>query len=303
MSHFRLTGEKLLKYIAALVALIFILFALITVVVELRKPTDPVKRIVDEQCETVTQFGDGDFASTTKKPIGEFSLSVLMSDTAQCQLVVVPTAQTSEIQHLLFRKPVAERDYLYLSDRVVLLKRSTRNLKPYAEAVYNCVKYKKCNTDGLADSRHVIVFTAAFFGKKRYPVVSITFREFAFADAMKRAEKVLHAMLKTKNKNADFLEFRLYFHGDYTLLGSKELSWVRQRFVEGKDGLYMKSRGAKLRAMPWEMVHRPLLKAITKKGRQYGLKKDELEQKTATLYLFSTTIFREKDGTIEVSDG
>ena len=303
MTHFRLTGEKLLKYIAALVALIFFLFAVITVIVELKKPTDPVKRIIDEQCETVTQFGDGNFGDTTKKPIGAFSLDALSSDTAQCQLVVVPTAQTAEVQHLLFRKPVAQRDYLYLSDRVVLLKQKTRDLKPYADAIYNCVKHKECATDGLADSRDILVFTAAFFGKKQYPVVSITFREFAFADAIKRAEKVLHAMLKTKNKTADSLEFRLYFHGDYTLLGSKELAWVKQRFVEGKDGFYMKSRGAKLRAMPWEMLHRPLFRAIIKKGRQYGLKKDELEQKSATLYLFSTTIFREKDGTIEVSDG
>ncbi|MCK5808112.1 hypothetical protein KAH37_03890 [bacterium] len=303
MSGFRLTGEKLLKYIAILVGLIFFLFTVITVFVELRKPTDPIEKIIHEQCETLTQFGVGNFDATLTRAIDSFTLDALESDSSQCQLVILPSAQTGDVQHLLNRKPVAKRGYIYLSDRVVLLKNLQRNLRPYAEALYSCVRRNECDTSSLEESRDMILFTATFFGKSRKPVVSITFSEFAFSDAIKRANTLLHAMLKTKDKDADLLEFRVYFHGRYTQLGSKKQVWVEKRFNRGKDGFYLKSRGAKLRAMPWEMKGKTLFRSIKKKARQYGLKKDELEQDSATLYLFSTTIFRENDGKLEVSDG
>ena len=293
MAAFRLTGEKFIKYVAGVIAAVFFLFALVTVVVELLKPTDSIKKIVHEKCETVTQFGLGEYDSTIEESIEGLTLATISNDSSQCQLVLFPAIITDVFDHLSYRKPVKNRDYLSLSDNAVLLVKSERNIKPYADAVYNCVRKGKCEMDTLPNRRDIIPFTVTFFGKKKRPLVSISFTEFAFADAVKRAQKTLDAMIKTKNLSADSLEFRVYFHGSYALVGSKKLSWVTKRFKREQDGFYLKSRGAKLRAMPWEMVKGNLFKSIKKKARQYGLKKDDFQSEKSISYLqnFFNTFF------------
>ncbi len=296
----RLTGERLIRILSVAIALTFLFFAITAVFVEFSKPSDPVGRIVAEQCDTLSICGTPSFTTPHKQDVEQCTLSSILAGNNRCVAISFSSLPTEDAHKLRMRAPIRGWDYLYLSDKDAVLTRFSQNFQPFADALRTCLKKNECETDGLKGRSSIVPFTVALFsGNDTTPVISLTVREFAFFSAVSHARSALLAMAAARHidvNNPDFF-LRIYFHKKDTLLAKKDALWIAPRFHRGFDGFYLESRGAKLRAMPWEMNNsRPLLHAIKRKGYQYGLRKQELKEASAKLYLFSTVPFKEKRG-------
>ena len=277
-----LTIEKVLKFVSASTLAATLIFIVVVVVQELTKPKEILERIKKENCASFFEF--------ETPPENE---SDLEKAAAECVFVPENQVKNSEFAGSLpkFRK-LDGFDYLFAGKSGILLKK--KNGSPMEEAAFiiRCFREEKCQAE-IPDSKKTV--TAVALDSTGKAVISVTYEDNLISSTAKNIKKLFNEIAKIKKLDISQLRLVLYFHSNYAYLENKDDNYLISLPKNGIDGLYLKSRGAKIRILPWEYSVNPL-SVLDKKGVQYGLEKDEYKKEAASVYFYRTAQFSEDNG-------
>ena len=276
-----LTIEKVLKFVSASTLAATLIFIAVVVVQELTKPKEVLERIKKENCASFFEFAT--------PPENE---SDLEKAAAECVFVPETQVKNSEFAESLskFRK-LDGFDYLFAGKSGILLKKNSGSPLEEADFILRCFRQEKCPGE-IPDSKKTV--TAVALDSTGKAVISVTYEDNLVSSTAKNLKKLFNEIAKIKKLDISQLRLVLYFHSEYAYLEDKNDKYLISLPKSGVDGLYLKSRGAKIRLLPWEYSVNPL-SVLDRKGAQYGLEKDEYKKDVASVYFYRTTQFSENN--------
>jgi hypothetical protein len=275
-----LTTEKILRYVSTSIVILTVIFSLFVVVKELLKPNDPFEKIVTEDCK-------GTFFTADNSILDESTL-----DNIDSMCIFVPDLSKEKspfTEHIFKNGLLKNHGYLFFGEKGVLLIRNyiAYDLKQVSEILYNCISKKDCTLDNRL-SKIKLTLTVKLIDQLGELHASITFEDEIFSQIVKNSKKLINEMVEIKNSDFSKLRMITLFHSRYAFIENKDPEYISSLLKRDIDGLYLKSRGAKIRLLPHEYNDKPVL-VISRKGRQYGLERDEVKKEEATLYTYRTT--------------
>ena len=276
------TIEKFLKFVSASTLAVTIIFTVVVVFKELTKPKDLLERIKKEHCASVSELAEA--------PSGEDDLA---KTGGECVFVPESKSKNSGFAESLmnFRK-LDDFDYLFAGKSGILLKKNSGSFFEEADFIIKCFRSEKC-PDNAPGTKPTVTATA--LDLQGNIVISSSYEENPIVSTAKNIKKLFYEIAKIKKLDIEKLRLVLYFHSNYAYLENKNDNYLISLPKNGVDGLYLKSRGAKIRLLPWEYSVNPV-SVLDRKGVQYGLEKDEYKKDTASVYFYRTTQFSENNG-------
>jgi len=284
-----ITIEKVLRLVSASTLAATIIFTVVVVVKELTKPKDILERIKKEHCASVSEFDNSAF--------NEYAYIVRHPD-SDCVFVPSSLREKSHFAGSVFKfSKLDDFDYLFSGKSGILLKKNDGSLELEKEAdfIIKCFRNEKC-PDSVPDKKRTVTATALDINGN--VTMSVTYEESTISATAKNLKKLFNEIAKIKKLDLAKLRLVLYFHSEYAYLEDKSDKYLISLPKSGVDGLYLKSRGAKIRLLPWEYSTNPL-SVLDRKGSQYGLDKNEYQKDVASVYFYRTTQFSENDGKAE----
>jgi len=295
-----ISGELVLKSTSVAIFSLFTIFAAIVVVKEISKPDDPLLKIIDEHC--IKTASTTELSGSEKVDFVKFgSEERFFNSDFDCLFIDSSLKKRNYFTERIFKRGAIQKsDYLFLGAKGVLLKKFNRDLKPWADLIFKCYKMSECSYNAKEDPKFTVTFE--FLDSNGKSVASNTFADTNISQILRNGKELIKNILTIRNKTIDSLLLNLQFHKNYALIENKDKKNINSLVKYRRDGLYLKSRGAKIRMLPRETRLDPH-KKIGQKGKQYGLKKDEIDKKHSSLYIFRTEQFLEKDGKMEQFTG
>ncbi len=284
-----ITIEKVLRVVSASVLAATIIFTIAVVIKELTKPKDILERIKKEHCTSVSEYDISAF--------NEYSYTVKHPD-SDCVFVPSSLREKSRFAGSVFKFSKLDHfGYLFAGKSGILLKKNGDSLELEKEAdfIIKCFRNEKC-PDSVPDKKRTVTATALDINGN--VTMSVTYEEELVSATAKNLKKLFNEIAKIKKLDLAKLRLILYFHSEYAYLEDKSDKYLISLPKSGVDGLYLKSRGAKIRLLPWEYSTNPL-SVLDRKGSQYGLDKNEYQKEVASVYFYRTTQFSENDGNAE----
>ena len=280
------TIEKFLRFVSASTLAVTIIFTVVVVVKELSKPKDVLERIKKEHCASVSELEEA--------PVAEYSYNLKHSE-SECIFVPSSLRKDSDFADSLFKfRKLEDFDYLFASKSGILLKRNdgSPELEKEAGFIIKCFRTDECSLN-IPNTKRTITATAWDINGNL--MMSVTYEDELISSTAKNLKKLFNEIAKIKKLDLSKLRLILYFHSEYAYLEDKSEKYLITLPKSGVDGLYLKSRGAKIRLLPWEYSTNPL-SVLDRKGSQYGLDKDEYKKDVASVYFYRTTQFSENNG-------
>ncbi len=279
------TIEKFLKFVSASTLAATLIFIIVVVIQEITKPKEVLERIKKENCSSVYE--------PEIQTEYESDLETAAND---CVFIRENLGGTSKFAESLknFRR-LDSFDYLFAGKSGILLKKNDSSLKKEADFIIKCFRLEKCSLD-LPDAKRTITATA--LNTEGKVEISVTYEDSLISATAKNLKKLFNEIAKIKKLDPERLRLVLYFHSEYAYLEDKSDNYLISLPKSGIDGLYLKSRGAKIRLLPWEYSTNPL-SVLDRKGVQYGLDKNEYQKDAASVYFYRTTQFSENNGNAE----
>ncbi len=278
-----LTTEKILRYLSILIVFITVIFSISVVVRELLKPEDYFKRIVLLECNgNYTVIGEGPEFESDLSPTED-----------ECLLI---TEESLFSEYVSKNGALKNHQYIFFGEKGVLIKKESFNHKvyeTYVSDIFKCFSNAKCSGKPET-SRSKLTVTMKLIDQGGDIISSATFEDEIFSTILKNSRRLLHQMVKIKEQDISNLRLVVLFHSRYAFIENKDPDHISNLMKRDIDGLYLKSRGAKIRLLPHEYNDNPIA-VISRKGRQYGLERDEYKKDEATLYLFRTVQFIQKN--------
>lgn len=298
-----MTGDRLLKIVTGTLVAAFVIFAIVVVSRELMRRSDPLARIAEETCDTVTAAG-------ADAPPGASFLPSPPSSAEEaaripgCLFIDAAVRDATPLSKSFFaHETVPGWDYLYLGPRGVLVIRDERSFKAEADAIRSCIRQNACSDADAAPEKDPVSLTISLLTPSGERPVTVSFYERRLRDILREAPALLAEMCAAKGRKMSDLAIETTFHRRYALVGAPDEKTISGLARPGRDGLLLASRGAKIRLLPWEYRANPL-RALAAKGVPYGLEKEEYRKEVATVRIFLTERFREEAGSMSlVSDG
>ena len=272
-----LTSERLLKIISILTVLITVGFSTVVVIKELMRPEKMFDRIVEKECR-------GNYVTEDEAS----SESDLKSSESSC--ILIKKAENSFLKLVDVLGRLEDHQYLYKGKKGVLLKKESTDFSKQAEYIHKCLRFPECNLDKLEDSK--VSVTGLMYDRNGELVCSNTFFKTSISQIAKGLKRLFTEITKVRKKDIDKLALKLLFHHEYTFIEEKKPEFINRLLNNDTDGLYISSRGAKIRVLPLEYSGNAM-NILGKKGRQYGLEKDEYKNELAKIYLFRTSQYFE----------
>ena len=285
-----ITIEKVLRFVSASTLAATVIFTIVVIIQELTKPKDILERIKLEHCASVAEL--------ETPPENESDLGKASSD---CVFFTATQSKEHDFAATLsnFRK-LEDFDYLFAGKNGILLKKNDDSLEKEADFLIKCFRKDECSLN-IPNTKRTITATA--WDVNGNVAMSVTYEDELISATAKNLKKLFNEIAKIKKLDLSKLRLVLYFHSNYAYLEDKSEKYLITLPKSGIDGLYLKSRGAKIRLLPWEYSTNPL-SVLDRKGTQYGLDKDEYKKDVASVYFYRTTQFSEDDGnTVPWLDG
>ncbi len=280
-----LTTEKILRYVSSAIVLITVVFSVSVVTREIIRPKDPFERIVADEC-------NGKYIETEKAFISESDLG---SKDSKCVLIPGSLEEGSPfVKHIFQNGRLSDHHYLFRGEKGVLLRKAKEpDFKSLADSIYQCLYKNSCSIDpGLRRTK--LTATFKLIDNSGDIKASITFDDEVFSQILKNSSKLLREMIAVKNYDIFNLRLITVFHLSYAFIENKDPEYISSLMKRGIDGLYLKSRGAKIRLLPHEYNDNPVA-VISRKGRQYGLERDEITKDEASVYMYRTIQYASKN--------
>jgi len=276
-----ITTEKLLIYISTAIVIITVLFSIAVVTREILKPEEPFKKIILSECQNK-------FVTVDENILSEHDLEKLADN---CFLFPESLADKNPFAEQIFKNSfLFSYDYLFFGKAGVLLKKSSgMDYKSIANELLSCITGNSCSPESIGKKISFTV-TLKLIDQGGELHASITFEDEVFSQIAKNATKLLNEMISVKEKSISDLRLIAIFHHSYGFIENKNSDYISSLLKRDIDGLYLKSRGAKIRLLPHEYNDNPVA-VISRKGRQYGLDRDEIEKDEATVFTYRTTQF------------
>ena len=279
-----LTIEKVLRFVSASTLAATLVFTVVVVIKELSKPKEVLERIKIGHCESVSELAE--------VPSSEDELRK-----ADVQCVFIPNymQKKSDFADSIFKfRKLEDFDYIFAGKSGIMLKKNGGSVELEKEAgfIIKCFRSDECSLN-IPNSKRTITATA--LDTLGNVAMSVTYEDDLISTTAKNLKKLFNEIAKIKKLDPAKLRLVLYFHSKYAYLEDKSEKYLITLPKSGIDGLYLKSRGAKIRLLPWEYSTNPL-SILDRKGSQYGLDKDEYKKEAASVYFYRTTQFSENDG-------
>ena len=277
-----ITIEKVLRFVSASTLAATIIFTFVVVVKDLTKPKDILERIKIEHCTSVSELEE----------VPSFEYDLKKSE-SECIFIPNNLPEKSDFAAALsnFRK-LESFEYLFSGKSGILLKKNEDSFEKEAGFIIKCFRSDKCSLN-LPDTKRTITATA--LNAEGKVEISVTYEDNLISATAKNLKKLFNEIAKIKKLDLAKLRLVLYFHSEYAYLEDKSDNYLIALPQSGVDGLYLKSRGAKIRLLPWEYSVNPL-SVLERKGSQYGLDKEEYKKDVASVYFYRTTQFSENNG-------
>ena len=277
-----ITIEKVLRFVSASTLAATVIFTIVVIIQELTKPKDVLERIKLEHCTSVAELD--------KAPSFEYDLK---ESDSECVFVSSNLREKTDFADSLFKfRKLESFDYLFAGKNGILLKKNDNSIEKEADSIIKCFRNEKC-PDTVPDKKRTVTATA--WDVNGNVVMSVTYEDELISSTAKNLKKLFNEIAKIKKLDLSKLRLILYFHSKYAYLEDKSDKYLITLPKSSVDGLYLKSRGAKIRLLPWEYSTNPL-SVLDRKGSQYGLDKDEYKKDVASVYFYRTTQFSEDDG-------
>ena len=281
-----ITIEKVLRFVSASTLAATVIFTVVVVVKELTKPKDVLERIKQEHCASVSELEDA--------PSFEYDLK---KSESECFFVPSSLREKTDFADSLFKfRKLEDFDYLFSGKNGILMKKNDDSLEKEAGFLIKCFRNDECSLN-IPDTKRTITATAWDINGNL--MMSVTYEDNLLSMTAKNLKKLFNEIAKIKKLDLEKLRLILYFHSEYAYLEDKSEKYLITLPKSGIDGLYLKSRGAKIRLLPWEYSTNPL-SVLDRKGSQYGLDRDEYKKEAASVYFYRTTQFSENDGNAEL---
>lgn len=279
-----ITSEKLLKIISLLILISTVLFSIITVAQELLKPDERLDRIVSDQCDDPYPVLDKTVESESElEAIGQ-----------ECLFIPPEKLNGSPfLKSISLMSNLHKFDALFVGKKGILLKRIATDHKNAAQSIVACIRKDECSV-GIADEKHTV--TILFKNSTGRTEASVSYVDTQLSQITRNSKKLLTDILKLKNIDINSLRLLIYFHKSYTFIENKTPEYVVSLMKKGVDGVYLESRGAKIRVLPDEYQASDPFDLLDKKGRQYGLEKEEYKKDEASVFIYRTVQFIERNG-------
>lgn len=275
-----ITIEKVLRFVSASTLAATLVFIVVVVFQELAKPTEVLERIKKEKCAT--------FFELNEVPTDETGLK----RDEDCVFVPESMREKSDFAAALFKfRRLDGFDPLFSGRKGILLKKRDRSFLEEADFIVKCFRNGECSKD-LPNTKRTITATA--LNSEGKTEISVTYEDELIFSTAKNLKKLFSEIAKIKKLDLTRLRLVLYFHSEYAYLEDKNEKHLISLPKSGIDGLYLKSRGAKIRLLPWEYSSNPL-SVLDRKGVQYGLDRDEYKKDAASVYFYRTTQFSENN--------
>ena len=289
-----ITIEKVLRFVSASTLAATVIFTIVVIIQELTKPKDVLERIKKEHCASVAELEEA--------PSAEYSYNLKHSG-SECVFVPSSLREKSRFAGSVFKFGNLDHfDYLFAGKSGILLKKNggSPELEKEAGFIIKCFRTNECSLN-IPNKKRTITATA--WDVNGNVAMSVTYEDELISATAKNLKKLFNEIAKIKKLDLEKLRLILYFHSEYAYLEDKSDKYLITLPKSGIDGLYLKSRGAKIRLLPWEYSTNPL-SVLDRKGSQYGLDKDEYKKDVASVYFYRTTQFSEDDGnTVPWLDG
>ncbi len=286
-----MTGDRFLKIVTGALVLGFVIFAAIVVVRELTRRSDPLTRLVEESCTTLAAVGTDAPPGASFLPNAPSSLEEI-AGIASCLFLGATVRDATALTASFFsHEPIAGWDYLYLGPRGVLVTRDDRSFSDKAEIIRACIRQKGCD-EGMSEEEPFSLTISLLTVSGERPVTT-SFYDRRLRDILREAPTLLAEMSAAKKQDIRNLLIEVAFHRRYALIGAPDEKSLATLARPDRDGLFLASRGAKIRLLPWEYKTNPL-RLIASRGASYGLEKEEYRKEIATLKIFMTERFREE---------
>ena len=282
-----ITIEKVLRFVSASTLAATVIFTIVVIIQEITKPKDVLERIKKEHCASVAELN--------KAPSFEYDLK---GSDSECVFVPSSLREKSDFIDSLFKfRKLDDFDYLFAGKSGILLKKNggSPELEKEAGFIIKCFRTDECSLN-IPNTKRTITATA--WNVNGNVAMSVTYEDELISATAKNLKKLFNEIAKIKKLDLSKLRLILYFHSNYAYLEDKSDKYLITLPKSGVDGLYLKSRGAKIRLLPWEYSTNPL-SVLDRKGSQYGLDKDEYKKDVASVYFYRTTQFSENDGNAE----
>ena len=277
-----ITIEKVLRFVSASTLAATVIFTIVVIIQEITKPKDVLERIKLEHCASVAELD--------KAPSFEYDLK---ESESECVFVSSNLREKTDFADSLFKfRKLESFDYLFAGKNGILLKKNDNSIEKEADSIIKCFRTDECSLN-IPDTKRTITATA--WDVNGNVVMSVTYEDELISSTAKNLKKLFNEIAKIKKLDLSKLRLILYFHSKYAYLEDKSDKYLITLPKSGVDGLYLKSRGAKIRLLPWEYSTNPL-SVLDRKGAQYGLDKDEYKKDVASVYFYRTTQFSEDDG-------
>jgi len=296
-----ITIEKVLRFVSASTLAATIIFTVAVVIKELMKPNDVFERIKIEHCASVSELAEA--------PSAEYSHNMKHSG-SECIFVPSSLRKDSDFADSLFKfRKLEDFDYLFAGKSGILLKRTEKEtdsnifkkllpkkdaefMEEEADFIIKCFRNDECSLN-IPNTKRTISATA--LSSEGNVEISVTYEDELISSTAKNLKKLFNEIAKIKKLDLSKLRLILYFHSEYAYLEDKSEKYLITLPKSGIDGLYLKSRGAKIRLLPWEYSMNPL-SVLDRKGSQYGLDRNEYKKDEASVYFYRTTQFSENNG-------
>jgi len=285
------TGDRLLKIVTGTLIVVFVVFAGQVIIRELVRIKDPLTRLVNEQCSSLVAVG------TSAPPGASFLPSVPatvreIDGITGCFFLDASVKEKTELARAFFaHERVRGWDYLYLGPRGVLVVRDNTSFASQAAALRECIRAKRCG--GVEDGGPLFSLTLSLVSQSGKRPVTVSFYDKRLTDILREAPSLLAEMCEVKKEDIATLLLEISFHQRYAFIGEPSEETVAELSRPGRDGLFLASRGAKIRLLPWEYRTNPL-RVLATKGVSYGLEKEEYRKEIAMVKIFMTERYREE---------
>ncbi len=280
-----ITIEKVLRFVSASTLAATVIFTVVVVIKELTKPKDVLERIKQEHCTSVADFDNSAF--------NEYAYTLKHPDSDCVFFVPSSLRKKSHFADSVFKFGKLDHfDYLFAGKNGILLKKNDDSLEKEADFLIKCFRTDECSLN-IPDTKRTVTATAWDINGNL--MMSVTYEDELISATAKNLKKLFNEIAKIKKLDLSKLRLILYFHSEYAYLEDKSDNYLISLPKSGVDGLYLKSRGAKIRLLPWEYSTNPL-SVLDRKGSQYGLDKDEYKKEVASVYFYRTTQFSENNG-------
>lgn len=285
-----ITIEKVLRFVSASTLAATVIFTIVVIIQEITKPKDVLERIKLDHCTSVADFDNSAF--------DDYTYTVRHPDSDCVFFVPSSLRKKSHFADSVFKFGNLDHfDYLFAGKSGILLKKNSGSpeLEKEAGFLIKCFRTDECSLN-IPNTKRTITATAWDISGNL--MMSVTYEDELISATAKNLKKLFNEIAKIKKLDLSKLRLILYFHSEYAYLEDKSEKYLITLPKSGIDGLYLKSRGAKIRLLPWEYSTNPL-SVLDRKGSQYGLDKDEYKKDVASVYFYRTTQFSEDDGNAE----